>query len=296
MSPVSLGYEETHPSRGIGRDRGHRVQGAHNRDTDRRRIGAQRVLHVRQFGSGPPLVALHGFTLTGEQFAGSLLCLDRTVYAPDLPGHGFSAGISPAMPSTIGLIADVLESTDGDAPLLGYSQGGRIAVATAIERPEVVPSLILVSTSPGIEDTTLRTERAAADRTLATAMRSVTIDGLLDTWTTRGLTDTSHLPEDVRQADRAVREQNTPMALAAALEGLGQGSQEPVWNRLHELKIPVLILYGENDHKYGEYANTMAGLIPEAVAVSISGAGHNPLLDAPDLSYERISGFLDRFG
>ena len=254
------------------------------------------MLHVRRFGSGSPLVALHGFTLTGEQFAGSPTWLHREVFAPDLPGHGYSAHLAPDMSSTITLIADIRESIDGAVPLLGYSQGGRVGLVTAISRPDLFSHLILVSASAGIEDARQRTERAAVDRLLATTIRSGTIDDFLDAWTSRGLTDTTGLPDDVRSADRTVREQNTPIALAAALEGLGQGSQDSVWDRLHELTIPVLLLHGENDQKYRDHANAMAKSIPDATVESIAGAGHNPLLEAPEPSYTTISAFLDRHG
>ena len=50
-------------------------------------------LYYRIGGSGPPLVVLHGFTLSGrmwDPFLDEQLGKDHTVIVPDLPGHGHS--------------------------------------------------------------------------------------------------------------------------------------------------------------------------------------------------------------
>ncbi len=78
------------------------------------------MLAVRRFGSGPPVVALHGFTLTGAQFAPTAERLQRAVIAPDLPGHGASPPSSLA--ETVDDVAGIIASVGEPAPLLGYSQ------------------------------------------------------------------------------------------------------------------------------------------------------------------------------
>ena len=52
------------------------------------------MLHLRRFGAGEPLLALHGFSLTGGQFEDLAPLLDRRLIAPDLPGHdGVDIGV-----------------------------------------------------------------------------------------------------------------------------------------------------------------------------------------------------------
>ncbi len=249
------------------------------------------MLAVRRFGTGPPLVALHGFTLTGAQFAPASRWLRHTVVAPDLPGHG---GSEPAaLTDALTDITAILAGFDAPVPLLGYSQGGRLALLAALDAPGLVDRLVLVSATAGIADPADREARARADRALADRIVATTIDAFLAEWTTSGLTAVSHPDEDVAEDDRRTRRENTPSGLAAALVELGQGAQPAVWSRLGELTMPVLLVHGSRDDKYARIAHDMAAAIPDCSVVTIDGTGHNPLLEAPEVTYGEISRFLD---
>jgi len=254
------------------------------------------VLHVRTFGSGPSLVALHGFTLTGAQFESAATQLSRTIHAPDLPGHGFSAGESAGFSSTVSTVASIVSTFDSEAPLLGYSMGARIALAVAIGQPESLPALIVISGTPGIDDGTQRNKRIVSDAALLETLRSQPVEQFLETWTSSGITNTSHLQDSVQATDRNVREQNTSSGLADALAGLGQGVQPSLWSRLDRLTMPVLLVFGERDAKYADVARRMSQSIPDCNVMQIAAAGHNPLLDAPEETYGGISAFLDGLG
>jgi 3-oxoadipate enol-lactonase len=107
---------------------------------------------VVEAGRGRPLVFLHGLgwdhTLWSRQvarYAGTW-----RVIAGDTRGHGGSA--KPAGPYTLELFADdwaaLLDALAvRDACLVGFSQGGMIAMQLAIARPDLVGALVLVSTS-----------------------------------------------------------------------------------------------------------------------------------------------------
>ncbi len=254
------------------------------------------MLNVRRFGTGPPLVALHGFTLTGEQFAGASEALAHRIVAPDLPGHGGSADEPTTVNDVIDSVSLLLDSAQGRVPLVGYSQGGRVALLVALADPDAVSSLILISATAGIRDAAERTRRRASDAEAAAGLRTNGLEGFVDDWISRPLTSTAGLPSDVRSRDRALRLTNTPEGLARALEGYGQGAQPDVWGELHRLSIPTLLITGERDGKLADIAHRMASEIPAAVAVGMPDASHNPLLDAPNATYAAISGFLDRHG
>jgi len=252
------------------------------------------VLAVRRFGNGPPLIALHGFTFTGEQFASAAHQLHRTVFAPDLPGHGRSVEASTQLDDVINAIESTVASFAEPVPLLGYSQGGRLALLAAADRPEGISALVLISANAGIEDTNERASRAESDARLAEKLSGMTIDEFLDTWTAAGITSTSHLSAEDRAADRAIRQENSPRGLANALIGYGQGAQPSLWTRLAELAMPVLVMSGGRDEKYSAIADKMVSMIPDVERVTVVDAGHNPLLDAPIEAHEAISAFLDR--
>jgi len=180
------------------------------------------------------------------------------------------------------------------APMLGYSQGGRVALLTASRHPDLASCLITISAGAGIDDPDLRLARAEADRALAARMRGMTLDEFLTEWTSRGPTATDHLEVATREADLAIRRQNSVEGLAAALEGYGQGAQPSIWDSLDRITCPVMVMSGSGDARYTEVGDRLTDLLPHAEHVIIEGAGHNPLADRPEPSAAAISDFLDR--
>src|SRR5690242_10741847 len=106
-------------------------------------------LYFEQHGSGDPVVLLHGGFGAGEQFGPLLAQFEgRTVITVDLAGHGHSP--DPGRPlRTETLADDVAALIDhlGLAPvdLLGYSLGGMTALRLAIQHPDAIRRLVLVS-------------------------------------------------------------------------------------------------------------------------------------------------------
>jgi 2-succinyl-6-hydroxy-2,4-cyclohexadiene-1-carboxylate synthase len=249
---------------------------------------------VRYFGTATNLVALHGFASTGEQFVALSELIDRPVSAPDLPGHGRSHAAPCDFQAVLRWLSDV---TPPGAPLLGYSQGARLALAGTCLGYLHPSSLILISGTPGIEDESERVDRKNADEELATKIESMPIGDFIDEWTNTGLTSMTHLPRDVRSDDRAIRVENTPAGLAAALRGYGQGAMPSVWPHLPKLKVPALLVAGSRDRKYRDVAlQTAEAIGPLATAKIIDSSGHNPMFDQPEELGELISGFLDGNG
>jgi pimeloyl-ACP methyl ester carboxylesterase len=90
-------------------------------------------------GSGPPLILLHG--LLGYSFSWRYtlpaLAPYASVYAPDLPGAGFSdrpRGIDHSLRGTARRVLRFLEKLGlGSFDLLGTSRGGAVAMAAAAE-------------------------------------------------------------------------------------------------------------------------------------------------------------------
>lgn len=250
-------------------------------------------MHIRTFGEGPPLVALHGFTLTGSQFRSLAEPLGRKIIAPDLPGHGGSQSDPTDFPAVVDAIVAHLESFEAPPPLLGYSQGGRIAIGAAASRPELISHLIVISASAGIDDDGERVARKVLDEDLASRIVEHGLDSFLAAWTSSGLTSTAARASEVRQSDLEVRRDNTADGLASAVRGYGQGSQPNFWDRLPAVLAPTLVIAGERDEKYREIAARLAGGVPNASLRIIHGSDHNPLLDQPEITAALVSGFLD---
>ena len=105
-------------------------------------------LHYTRRGSGPPLLLLHGNGEDGSYFVHQMESFSRryTVYALDTRGHGQSP--RGTGPFTLARFAqDLLDFMDEQklerAHILGFSDGGNIALTFALAHPERVDRLVL---------------------------------------------------------------------------------------------------------------------------------------------------------
>jgi 2-succinyl-6-hydroxy-2,4-cyclohexadiene-1-carboxylate synthase len=253
-------------------------------------------LRFHRFGHGRPLVALHGFTFTGEQFSSLADMLGREVIAPDLPGHGLNADAATDVDQVVDAVCTLTSSLGQPIPLLGYSQGGRIALLTALHCAASIERLVLISANAGIETEQLRRNRATQDDALAARIELIGMERFVDTWTTEGLTSTEDLDRASRERDREIRMANTTQGLAQALRGYGQGVQPVVWSDLPDLTMPVLVVAGAEDDRYRDIATRMAEQIPAAELVVVPDARHNPMADQPEATVEAISAFVNSDG
>jgi len=178
--------------------------------------------------------------------------------------------------------------------MIGYSQGARLALLTAVRDSSEISALVLVSGTAGTRDPQERRIRAMEDDEFAKHIEAVGLASFLDAWTTEGFVSVSHLSDEYRTWDRSIRSANTADGLARALRGYGQGTQPSVWDQLKNLAMPVQLITGSSDVRYTAIGAEMVSLIPAAEMVVIDDAGHNPMADQPDTTHEAISSFLDR--
>ena len=236
------------------------------------------------------IMLVHGFTQTSRswnQVAVKLSSQGDEVVGFDLPGHGGRSG----EPAGLAESAELLGRWGGHASYVGYSMGGRVCLHLALARPELVRTLVLVSTSPGIEDPEARAERRAADEALADDLERDGLDAFLERWLAQPIF--AGLSEEA--ADLYDRRLNTVEGLAAALRLAGVGVQEPLWGRLPELDMPVLLLAGERDEGYVAVAHRAAEAIgPNASVTVIPGAGHACHLEQPIAVASTVRTFLTK--
>ena len=101
-------------------------------------------------GTGDPLVLLHGGLVDARWFDPNRPPLDERfhVYTPERRGHGHTADVDG--PITYQVMADdTIAFLDaviaGPADLVGHSDGAFVAMLVAIQRPDLVDRLVLIS-------------------------------------------------------------------------------------------------------------------------------------------------------
>lgn len=237
------------------------------------------ALYVEQLGRGDARVVLvHGFTQTGRVWlplAVELAALGLKVVLPDLPGHGGSTDVRANLWDTARLLAD----TCGQGVYVGYSLGGRACLHVALRRPEVLRGLVLISTTAGLDTPAERAERRAADGELATLIERDGVASFLDRWLAQPLF--ARLPKD--GAHVAERHRNSAEGLATSLRWAGTGTQEPLWDRLWAIEVPVLVMAGAEDERFVVAAERLAASIGDNARLQIvPEAGHALHLEQPD--------------
>ena len=237
-------------------------------------------------GRGPRLVLVHGFTQTGRSWdaLAASLAGDHEVVAVDAPGHGGSADARADLVAGAGLLA----AAGGRATYVGYSMGGRLCLHLAVARPDLVERLVLVSATAGIDGAEDRAARRASDEELAATLERDGLDAFLDRWLAQPLFAT------LADAGLDDRRRNTVAGLASSLRLAGTGTQEPLWDRLPSLPMPVLLVAGARDAKFVAAAERMAALVPDATLAIVDGAGHTVHLERPAAFEDVLRRWLSR--
>jgi 2-succinyl-6-hydroxy-2,4-cyclohexadiene-1-carboxylate synthase len=248
-------------------------------------------LHAEREGSGPRLVLVHGFTQTRRCWGpvADDLATDHEVVRVDAPGHGRSAEILAGLRTGGRLIAD----QGGEATYLGYSMGGRYLLHLALANPELVRGLVLLGATAGIDDPTERAERAERDRRTAARLRELGVLDFLQEWVAQPMF--AGIPPERQQLME--RMENTVDGLESSLLQSGTGAQDPSWDRLHRLDMPVLVLAGALDEKFVALGRRIQESVGDnATFATVPGAGHAAHLEQPEAFLDVVRPWLADHG
>jgi 2-succinyl-6-hydroxy-2,4-cyclohexadiene-1-carboxylate synthase len=255
--------------------------------------------HVEQYGEGDPLLLLHGFTGSAAVWRPFQAAWPGwRLIAVDLLGHGETEAPRVAeryrMKETVADLLELMEALGHRRfACLGYSMGGRVALALAVNAPERVRALVLESASPGLADATVRAERVRRDEELASYIEEQGVARFVERWEALPLFATQRrCSPEVLARQRSIRLSQRGYGLAASLRGLGTGQQPSYWGELGNLTMPTLLVTGSLDEKYTRLAQAMVESNPRMTWRVVEDAGHTVHLEAPQPFAECVREFL----
>ncbi len=217
-----------------------------------------KTVHYLERGSGPPLVMIHGLAGQMRHFSYALLDIlakDYRVILIDRPGSGYSEAIGAAnIRAQAAHIGDFLAALGvGKATIVGHSLGGAVALALALDRPELVERLALLAPLTHPQDDASGVFRglaipSAAARfaiawTVATPMMMMTgAEGAREAFAPEPV------PDDfaIRGGGALLSRPGNFRAASADFMAVNDDLPDMV-GRYPDLRVPVAVLYGRGD-------------------------------------------------
>ena len=255
-------------------------------------------LHVRDSGprQAPALILLHGFgssLQTWDGWAGRLSDSYRVVRF-DLPGFGLT-GADPTGDYSdrrgVQVLAALMDRLGiRRASLVGNSLGGRLAWQFALQHPERVDRLVLISpdgfASPGFE----YGRKPSLPLTLR-LLPFILPKALLRISLAPAYGDPGRLGEATVTRYRDLM--RAPGVRRAMLARMAQVMLEDPVPLLRRIRAPTLLLWGEKDAMIPpRNAADYARAIPRSRLVMLPGLGHVPFEEAPEASLRPLLPFL----
>jgi len=245
------------------------------------------------------IVFLHGFTGSSRDFLNlpSEILVNYRCLIPDLPGHGQTQLLETEtvfnVCGQVALLEAWLKTLAVEKyHLFGYSMGGRLGLQFAVKNFHYLKSLILVSTTAGIDSEGERLTRYKADEKLAQAILTTESKDFIRLWLSQplfqGIAEKGHdfVTEEVLR-----RMPIQSSGLASSLKYFSTGVMPAIWTQLIYIQTPTLVIAGSRDIKYLELASKLVKLIPNSL-LEVLETTHSPLIESPDLFWQRVNIFL----
>jgi len=245
--------------------------------------------------NGDPALYLHGIPCSGDAWRQSLA---RTGgIAPDLPGFGRSSKAAHLNYSLAGqseLLERLLAALGLErVALIAHGWGAGAALVFAQRHPEAVRRLVLCNALPLLDGWRWdRVARMLRTPGLGELLMGATTRSLLARQLRRGCARASAWPEGAIDAVWEQFDFGTQRAILRLLRDGDESRLAAAGARLHALRMPALVIWGELDPWLGpELADAYGTRLAHAEVHRIARAGHWPWLDEPDV-LDLIAAFL----
>lgn len=236
-------------------------------------------------GSGPVIVLLTGSNLDRRMWDREAAWLSKThtVVRYDLRAHGQSDTVTAPF-SMLGDLIGLMDTLKIEkATLIGLSAGSTIALDAALEHPDRVDRIVLAGPAPSGYIPKVQPPFVTP---LMAALKAADYAKIPDILLATPVFAAP--PEAQPLVRRMVTENDKMWTVKREL----MQAPKPALDRLESVKVPTLVLIGDQDVWQSEPAEILAKRIPGARIVRIAGGGHLLNLTSPKEFDAAIAGFL----
>jgi 3-oxoadipate enol-lactonase len=254
------------------------------------RLFAGGTVNAAEAGEGRPLFLLHSLLSDRASFDAIVPRLAKSfrVIVPELPGFGRSQAVGGGLAGIADRMALAVREVarDNDAIVLGNGYGGFVALQMAIRHGGIAKRFIFVDCGAAFSE-----GGRDAFRNMAAAAKAKGLAAITDVAMRRLFAPEFQGGHPELTADRRAAFLNTdPDVFQAAC---GQLAALDLRGELHKVKVPALVLVGEQDEATPPpLSHELAAGLPDARLKIIPGCAHVPQLQAPEVFLEAIADFL----
>ncbi|MGO4329488.1 alpha/beta fold hydrolase [Cupriavidus sp. 2TAF22] len=239
-------------------------------------------------GQGPAVVFCHGFTTTSEFWKSQAedLSANHTVVCINLPGHGISPAPRERAYTMAAFVDDLhaVFTTLGlkDAVLVGLSMGGTVSQLFALKHGSLLRGLVLVGATP---------HGLGEDVDAARVLEAIDVYGVAKA--SQNVIERSFAPSASRELIDFGKGEVVQTPEHVARQAIVSLNGSDTRDRLSGIALPTLVICGTEDTitPPRESVQLAAG-IPGARLHMVEGAGHFPMLEAPQAFNAVLGAFL----
>ena len=249
-------------------------------------------LKITTRGHGPELVLIHGWAMHSGIWGGVVdaLACEFRVNLVDLPGHGVNEFVP--LSSDLNEVAELLLSELPPAAWIGWSLGGLVTLAAALQQPQQVQKAILVSATPcfskqedweyGVSASSQQAFTGGLENDFEETLKQFCIQCF----------GANQVDESLRRLGQALVTELVP-AKSVLHAGLHLLYDNNLLAGLSACKVPTLFLGGTRDRTISpESFERAAAMMPAACFNLIRAAGHAPFISHQDNFMDIIRRFL----
>ena len=246
------------------------------------------TVSYERYGSGPPLVLVHGsFSdhVTNWEFVAPMFAKQFTVYAIARRDRGQTDATKGHTLDDESIdVATLIRLLDEPIFLLGHSYGALTALVAAMKVPERIRKLVLYETP--------RTDLVG--KTGMARLEALASAGDWDGFAAMFFGEMLSVPRDELDALRA--SELWPPIVGDAKASLGDlralAKYRFVADRFRALDVPVMLQIGTESLCDLYVTDTLASALPDAQVAALPGQAHEAMTTAPQMYAEQVGQFL----